>query len=327
MSVNTRAVVARVLLALLPSLAGSGAAGAEEWPTRAIHVIVPFTAGSATDVVARVLTEQLSSQLGQPLIVDNRPGAGGTIGAASVARADPDGYTLLVQSASHTVTPTTYLHLSYDTVRDLRPVLPLAVQPNVLIVSPSLGITSVKELIARAKAHPGTMTYASAGTGSATHLNAERFRIAAGFEGVHVPFKGTPEAMTEVLAGRVDFYFCPVVAALPQIRDGKLVALAVGSSTRSSVLPDVPTTVEAGVPDSDYTFWVGMFVPAKTPQEIVSRLYRESRRALGSPTVRARYASMGADPLNLTAEQFDSYIRKEVVSNALLIKAAKITPQ
>jgi tripartite-type tricarboxylate transporter receptor subunit TctC len=245
-----------------------------------------------------------------------------------VARAEPDGYTLLVQSASHTVTPTTYAHLPYDTTRDLAPIIPLAVQPNVLVVSTSLGVHTLQQLIARAKAKPGSITYASAGAGSATHLNAERFRIAAGIDTVHVPFKGTPEALTEVIAGRVDYYFCPVVAALPLIKEGKLVALAVGSSRRSSVLPDVPTTVEAGIADSDYTFWIGMFAPAKTPRDIIAKLYRETKLALDSPEVRERYAKLGAEPLvPMTPEQFDAYIRKEIVSNAALIKAARIKVQ
>jgi len=212
-------------------------------------------------------------------------------------------------------------------VRDLAPILPLAVQPNVLVVSPQRGIHTVKELIALAKAHPGALNYASAGAGSATQLNAERFRLAAGIDAVHVPFKGTPEALTEVLTGRVDYYFCPVVAALPQIRDGKLIAVAVGSARRSSVLPEVPTTVEAGVPNSDYNFWVGMFAPGKTPPELIARLSREVRRALDSPEVRERYASLGADPFPLTTGQFEDYIRDEIAANAVLIRAAKITVQ
>jgi tripartite-type tricarboxylate transporter receptor subunit TctC len=295
----------------------------QAWPAKPVRVIVPFTAGSATDVVARTVTERLSTQLGQPFVIENRPGAGGTIGAALVAKAEPDGYTILVQSSSHTVTPTTYPNLAYDTARDLAGITPLAVVPNVLVIAPSKGIRSVKELVAAARAKPGTFNYASAGAGSATQLNAERFRLGAGFEGVHIPFKGTPEALTEVITGRVDFYFCPVVSVLSYLKDGRLLGLAVGSSTRSSVLPDVPTTLEAGVPNSDYNFWVGMLVPSKTPRDIVRRLHQETIAALQSPEVRERFLKLGAEQQQMTPEQFDAAIRDEIVSNAALVKAAK----
>ncbi len=299
-------------------------APAQNWPVKAIRVIVPFTAGSATDVVARTVTERLSLNLGRAIVVENRPGAGGTIGAAIVAKADPDGYTVLVQSASHTVTPTTYPSLPYDTERDLAGVTPLAMQPNVLVVAPSKGYTSVRGLVTIAQAHPGTINYASAGMGSATHLNAERFRLAAHIDAQHVPFKGTPEALTEVLTGRVDYYFCPVVSTLSYIHDGKLLALAVGSAKRSAVLPDIPTTVEAGVPNSAYNFWVGMFVPGKTPRAIVARLHDEVIRAIDSEDVRQRFARLGAEPFPLSPEQFDDYVHAEIVANAELIKAAHI---
>ncbi len=233
--------------------------------------MVPFTPGSGTDIIARTVTERLSPQLGQAIIIENRPGAGGTIGAALVAKSDPDGYTLFVHSSSYTVTPSTYKDLPYDTLRDLTGVIPLALLPNVLVMAPSKGIRSVKELVAAAKAKPGSLNSASVGIGSATHLNAERFRLGAGIETVNIPFKGSPEALTEIVTGRVDFYFCPVNAILPLLKDGKLVALAVGSTKRSLALPDLPTTLEAGVPNSDYNFWVGMFAPAKTPREVVNR--------------------------------------------------------
>ncbi|MCU0898596.1 MAG: tripartite tricarboxylate transporter substrate-binding protein, partial [Burkholderiales bacterium] len=237
---------------------------------------------------------------------------------------DPDGYTILVQSSSHTVNPFTFQTLPYDTQKEFSGVTPLAVLPNVLIISPTKGIKSVQELVAAAKAKPGSINYASAGSGSATHLNAEKFRLGAGFDGVHVPFKGSPEAITEVMTGRVDYYFSPVVSALPQIKDGKLLALAVGSPTRSSVLPDVPTTVEAGVPNSEYTFWVGMLVPAKTPREIVKKLHDEVQKAIASPEVKERFAKLGAEPMPMSPEQFDAFIRDEMVANEKLIKAAGI---
>ncbi len=302
----------------------SGGAAAQAWPSKPIRIIVPFTPGSGTDIIARALSDRLAANLGQPVVVENRVGAGGTIGAGVVAKADPDGYTILVQSSSHTVNPFTFQSLPYDTQKDFAGVTPLAVLPNVLIISPAKGIKSVQELVAAAKARPGTINYASAGSGSATHLNAEKFRLNAGFDAVHIPFKGSPEAITEVMTGRVDYYFSPVVSALPQIKDGKLLALAVGSPTRSSVLPDVPTTVEAGVPNSEYTFWVGMLVPAKTPRDVVKKLNEEVQKALASPEVKERYAKLGAEPMPMTPEQFDAYIRDEMAANEKLIRAAGI---
>ncbi len=299
-------------------------AQAQTWPAKPIRIIVPFTPGSGTDIIARTMTERLSPQLGQPIVIENRPGAGGTIGAAVVAKSEPDGYTLFVHSSSYTVTPSTYKDLPYDTLRDLTGVIPLALLPNVLVIAPSKGIRSVKELVAAAKAKPGSLNSASVGIGSATHLNAERFRLGAGIETVNIPFKGSPEALTEIVTGRVDFYFCPVNAVLPLLRDGKLVALAVGSTKRSLALPDLPTTVEAGVANSDYNFWVGMFAPAKTPREVVSRLYRETAKALRAAEVREKMARLGAEPMDYDPEQFNLYIRDEIAANAALVKAAGI---
>jgi tripartite-type tricarboxylate transporter receptor subunit TctC len=302
----------------------SGAACAQQWPSKPLRVVVPFTAGSATDAVARIVSERLSMQIGQPVVVENRPGAGSTIGMAIVAKAEPDGYTLLVNSSSHTVTPTTYPDVAKNTAREFSGITPLAGLPNVLVIAPSKGLRSVKDLVAAAKARPGAMTYASAGAGSATQLNAERFRLGAGFQGVHVPFKGTPEALTEVLTGRVDFYFCPVISVLPLIKDGRLLALAVGSTRRASSLPDVPTTLEAGIPNSDYNFWVGMVVPSRVPRAIVTHLHEQVMKALQTPDVRSRMAKLGAEDMRMSPEQFDAYIRKEIEVNAALVKAAAI---
>src|SRR5579862_4801356 len=300
---------------------------AQQWPTKPVRVVVPFTGGSATDIMARIVSERLSQVLGQPFVVDNRPGAGGTIGVAAVAKADPDGYTILVHSSSYTVTPSTYRNLPFDTLRDLTGVAPLGLLPNVLVIGPSKGIHSVRELVAAAKAKPGAMNAASIGIGSATHLNAERFRLGAGIDVVNVPFKGTPEALTEVMTGRVDYYFCPVNAVLPLLKDSKLLALAVGSLKRSIALPDLPTTLELGIPDSDYNFWVGMFVPAKTPREIVNRLYQELGATLQSPEVREKLIRLGAEPMDYRPEQFNAYIREEIIANAALVKAAGIEAQ
>ncbi|HWI15917.1 MAG TPA: tripartite tricarboxylate transporter substrate binding protein [Burkholderiales bacterium] len=305
-------------------LLATGSAWAQQWPARPLRVVVPFTAGSATDAVGRIVSERLSMQVSQPVVVENRPGAGSTIGMTLAAKAEPDGYTLLVNSSSHTVTPTTYPAVAKDTAREFSGITPLAGLPNVLVIAPSRGLRSVKELVAAAKARPGTMTYASAGAGSATQLNAERFRLGAGFEGVHVPFKGTPEALTEILTGRVDFYFCPVISVLPLIRDGRLLALAVGSTKRATSLPDVPTTLEAGIPNSDYNFWVGMFVPSRVPRAIVTRLHEQVMRALETPDVRSRAAKLGAEDMRMAPADFDAYIRKEIAINAALVKAAAI---
>jgi tripartite-type tricarboxylate transporter receptor subunit TctC len=312
------------LTAAVALCALQAAAWAQAWPTKPVRVIVPFTPGSATDIMARTVSEKLSSQLGQTVVVENRPGAGGTIGVAQVAKAEPDGYTVLVHSSSYTVTPSTYKNLPYDTLRDLTGVAPLGLLPNVLVISPAKGIRSVKDLIEAAKAKPGSLNVATIGVGSATHLNAERFRLGAGIDVVSVPFKGTPEALTEVMTGRVDYYFCPVNAALPLLRDGRVLGLAVGSTKRSIALPDLPTTLELGIADSDYNFWVGMFVPARTPREIVDRLHQETAKALHAPDVREKLARLGAELMDYSPEQFNAYLRKEIADNAVLVKAAGI---
>ena len=296
----------------------------QDWPARPVRVVVPFTAASATDIIARLVAEKLAAQLGSNFVVENRPGAGGTIGMNIVSKAEPDGYTILVHSSSFTITQSTYSNLPFDTARDFSGVTPLANIPNILVIAPAKGIRSVKELVAAAKAKPGSMTYASAGAGTATQLNAERFRLGAGFDGVHVPFRGTPEALTEIISGRVDFYFCPVIAVLDLVKSGKLVALAAGSSKRSSALPDLATTLEAGIPNSDYNFWVGMAVPSKVRRELVDKLHQHTVKALQAPDSKERMAKIGADLMLMTPREFDAYIRKELESNAALVKAAGI---
>ena len=294
------------------------------WPNKTLRVVVPFTPGSGTDAVARIVTERLSTQLGQTIVVENRPGAGGTIGMAVAAKANPDGYTILVHSSSYTVTPTTYPNTPYDTVRDFAGITPLANLPNVLVIAPSKGMRTVKDLIASAKAKPGSLTYASAGAGSATQLNAERFRLGAGLEGTHVPFKGTPEALTDIITGRIDIYFCPVISVLQFVKDGRLLGLAVGSTKRSSALPDLPTTLEAGVPNSDYNFWVGMAVPSKTPGGIITKLHQSTMKTLQAADITERMAKLGAEQMQMTPREFDAYIKTEIGTNAALVKAAKI---
>jgi tripartite-type tricarboxylate transporter receptor subunit TctC len=309
-------------MAALPSLAPM--ATAQAWPIRPIRVIVTAGAGSAVDVVPRVVFDQLSSQLGQPIVVENRAGAGGTIAVALVAKAEPDGYTILVNSSAHTVSPWFFANLPYDTVRDLGGIIPLGSLPNVLVTSPTKGLKTIQAFVAAAKATPGSFNYTSTGIGSATHMSAERFRLSAGIEAVHVPVKSGPEALTEILSGRADFYLCPMGTALPFIRDGKLLGLVVSGAKRAPELPDVPTTSEAGFANADYTFWIGLFAPAKTPRNIVNKLYGEGAKALQTAGVREKLATLGVAPMTMTPEQFDARIRDEVALNAILIRAAGI---
>ena len=299
---------------------------AQPYPSKPIRVIVPFSAGSTTDIIARVVTDKLAASLGQPVVVENRGGAGGTIGAAAVAQAPADGYTILIHSSSHSVNPAIYEKLPYDTLRDFEGVTTLATLPQVLVVAPAKNWRTVKDLVAAAKATPGGLNYASAGPGSATHLHAEKFRIAAGIEGTHIPFKGSPEALTEVMTGRVDYYFVPAAPALPQVKQGKLVALAVGSPKRSSSFPEVPTTAEAGLAGAEYNFWIGMLVHSKTPPEIVKRLHDEVAKALASSDVKERFAAAGAEPALVTTVQFDQMIKEEIAENTKLAKAAGVKP-
>jgi len=319
--------VKKVVLGLLASVAAATAFAQSAYPSKPIHIIVPFTAGSGTDVIGRAIGDALSKSMGQPVIVENKPGAGGTLGAAQVARADADGYTLLVHSAGHAVNQAIYPNLPYDTLRDFAGVTPLANLPNVLVVPPDRGWKTVRDLIAAAKAKPGQLNFGSAGLGSATHVNEEKFRMQAGIDVVHVPFRGTPEALTEVMAGRIDAFFAPLVAALPLIKDGKVHALAVSTPARSAVLPDLPTTVEAGTTGSEYLFWVGMFLPAKTPREIVRRLNEEVGKALTAPDVKARLTNLGAEPMPMTPEAFDTFVRGEVEQGTRIARAAGLKPQ
>jgi len=296
------------------------------YPTKPIRVIVPFAAGSTTDIIARAIADKMSISMRQQLVIDNRGGASGTIGQGMVANAEPDGYTIMIHSSSHTVSPSTFAKLPFDTVTGFAGVTPISSTPNVLVVSPSKGYKSVRDLLADAKAKPGSMNFASAGQGSATHLNAEKFKMAAGILATNIPFKGSAEAVSEVMSGRVDYYFSPISPVIGQIKTGQLQALAVGSPRRASALPDVPTTAEAGVPGSEFNFWIGMMVPAKTPREVVNRLNAEVLQALALPEVKERFVQLGADPWTLTPEQFDAYIKTEIVSNAALVKAAGLTP-
>jgi tripartite-type tricarboxylate transporter receptor subunit TctC len=297
-------------------------APAQAWPNKPVRVVIPVGAGSSTDIVHRLVLEQLSTGLGQPIVVENRVGAGGTIGTAAVAKAEPDGYTLLANGSAHTIAPALYKSLPYDPARDFVPVAPIGTSPSVLVVAPAKGLKSPQSLVAAAKARPGALNFSSVGIGTATHLSAERFVSTAGIEVVHVPFKGGAEAMFEVISGRVDFFFGPVALVLPHIRDGKLVALAVNSAKRSATLADVPTLHEAGYPDSEYPIWFGLFAPARTPQAVVEKLNRETLKAVQSPALRDRLSGLGVDPMPMNSEEFRVHVDKEIVLNASLARKA-----
>jgi tripartite-type tricarboxylate transporter receptor subunit TctC len=302
-------------------------AWAQTYPSKQIHIVVPFTAGSATDVAARALAAVMTRNTGQTVIVENKPGAGGTIGSAHVAKSAPDGYTLLANSSAHTVNPAIYPSMTYDTVKDFLGISLLAVQPNIMVAAPSKGWKTAVDYVKAAKEQPGKLTYATAGTGSGTHMNAERFKLAADIDTVHVPYRGTPEALGDTMNGRTDIYFCPVIAALPMVRDNRVVALGNGSPRRASVLPDLATTEEQGFKGSGYNFWVGLFAPAGTPPAVVARLNAEVKKALESPELKERMAALGADASPTTPADLDNIVAREVKENAELAKKANIKLQ
>jgi tripartite-type tricarboxylate transporter receptor subunit TctC len=309
------------LIALLLALLAPGLAVAQTYPSKTVRLISGVTPGSVTDTMARILADKLPASLGQPVIVENRLGAGGIVGAASVAKAEPDGHQVSVWASALTVS--TLLNPGLDP-KELTPVATIATMPTVLVVSPQKGYKTLADLVAAGKAKPGSLVATTAGVGSATHMHLERFRFAAGIEVLTVHMKGAPEALGEVLAGRADFYFAPVFAVLKRVQDGSLVALGNASPKRSALMPDLPTTVELGYPNSDYNFWVGALVSSKTPRPIVERLNREFNAAVQAPDVRDRLVKLGADPLTMSLPDFEAMIQRELVENAALIKAAGI---
>ena len=316
-----------IYLTLLPVLGFGFAtmeARAETWPTKPLRAIVAAGAGSTIDIIPRVVFEQLSLQLGQSIVVENRPGAGGTIAANFVAKADPDGYTILVHSNAHTISPSLYPNLGYHPARDFAAVIQLGITPNVMVVPPAKGWKTVGDLVAAAKAKPGALNFSSVGVGTATHLSAERFLFSAGVQAVHVPLKGGAEAMTEVIAGRIDFFFGPVGLVLPHVREGTLTALVVNGSKRAAALPDVPTTLEAGFADAEFPSWFGIFLPAKAPRDVVDKLHSEALKALQAPKVRDKLATLGVEPMVMTPAEFDAHVEKEIAVNAALVKAIGI---
>ncbi len=297
-------------------------AQAQAWPSHPIKAYIPFSAGSATDIIPRAVFDELSKVLGQTIVVENRGGAGGTLGVGAVVKAEPDGYTILANSSAHTVAPWIVPNLPYDTAKDLSAVVSLGRNANVLLVNPDKGWKTAQDLVAAAKAKPGSITYGSAGVGTATHISAERFRQSAGIEATHVPYKGGPEALTDLLGGRIDFYYCPISTAIPLIKDGRLRVLAVSTPQRAAALPDVPTSLEAGFPSSDYTVWYGVFMPAKTPRAIVEKFYTEATNVLATPTMRERLAKLAVDPFPMQPAEMDKFVADEIAANGKLIKAA-----
>ncbi|BDW12254.1 hypothetical protein PSHI8_23380 [Polynucleobacter sp. SHI8] len=296
----------------------------QTYPNKPIRFVVAFTAGSATDIIGRAVADVMSSSLGQQIIIENKPGAGGTIAAGQVAKADADGYTFLVHSSGHALNPFIYNNLPYDTLKDLKGVATLGATPNVLVVSPSKSWKTAADLVAAAKAKPGELNFASAGVGSATHLNAEKFNLAANIKALHIPYKGTPEANSDVIGGRADWFFSPLGSVISLVESGKLKALAVSTSKRTSLLPNVPTTLEAGIPDSDYVLWVGLLAPTGVSSDIVKRMNDEVAKALQTKEVKERFAKLGAEPLIMTPDAFNTYIRNEMVVAYRISKAANL---
>ncbi|MFN0160207.1 MAG: Bug family tripartite tricarboxylate transporter substrate binding protein [Burkholderiales bacterium] len=299
---------------------------AQVFPSRNIRMIVSFTAASATDIIGRSFGEVMAKSLGQPIVVENRPGAGGTIAGSQVAKADPDGHTLLIHSSAHAVNPAIYAKLPYDTLKDFVNVAGLGAVPNVLIAPPGR-YKDLRDFIAQVKAKPAnSLNYGSAGVGSATHLSAEKFMMVAGIDLEHVPFKGTPEVVTEIAAGRLEYYMCPINAGLSLIKEGRVQALAVTSPRRSPALPDVPASNEIA-PNSEYSLWVGMFAPARTPADVVNRLNAEVAKAAATPELRERLSRMGADAMPGSPAEFDRFVRAEIESAAAIAKRARIPQQ
>lgn len=320
---HRRAAQAGLIAAALIAAAPAGLL-AQSWPSKPVTVVVPLGAGNALETIGRPVLEQLSQRLGQPFVMENKPGAGTATGTAHAARTEPDGHTILYHSSTLSIIHTAHTKRNFDTFGDFIPVVPLGKQPTLLIVSTSKGFKTAQELIAAAKAKPGAMNFASAGPGSTSHIAAERFVRPAGIDAKHVPFRAPSEALTETLTGRIDFYFPPISVALPMVRDGKVVALAVSTKTRATTLPQVPTTTELGLKDSAFEFWVGFFLPAKTPAAIVKRLNAETQAILEMPAIKARLDQFGYQGMKMSPEEFATFFKEDTDDLAKLITAAGI---
>jgi len=297
---------------------------AQSWPSRPIRVLVPLTPGSAVDIVPRIVLEEVGKELGQSFVIENRPGASGALAARAAAQAPADGYTLLAHSSALTIAPYTIANAGYDPAKDFIPVASLGIVPNVLVVAPPKNINSLQQLVTKARAD--ILTFGTIGTGSPMTVWMDRLQTSAGFSVQNITFRGAPEALTETMTGRIDFYSSPILAALPFIRDNKLVPLAVSGSRRSAALPDVPTSIELGFPDSDFNFWLGLFAPTGTPPEIVERLNTAVKAVLARPEIIDRLRALAIDPANMSREEFADQVRKETVSFASLAKKTESAP-
>jgi len=325
---NARSFAAAVLCALCVSaLAAQPASDASRFPSRPIRIIVNFTPGGMPDITARMLAPRLAESLGQTVVVDNRPGGGGVLGSRLVAEAAPDGHTLLVTSSSHAFAPAVHAKLPYDTLADFTGIARTSTASYVLVVPPSLGIASVKDLLAVARAKPGQLNFASAGVGSGTHFAGEMLKFAARLEVVHVPYKGIPEALTDTMTGRVQFFMSPLASAIALVKEGKLRALAVSAPNRVAPYPDVPTIAEAALPGYRFGSWTGFLAPARTPRAIVNTLNREIVRHIAAPDVMQRLASFGAELAPTTPVEFDKFVAGEVQLAAQLARRAGIKPE
>lgn len=308
------------------TLLAASAVQADNWPSRLIKATIPFGAGSAADVVPRLVFDRLSAELGQAIVVENRPGAGGTIGTASIAKADADGYNILAQSSALSISPAIYPKLPFDITKDLSSALMIGVSANVMIVPVSRPWKTVQDFIADARARPGGIAFGSVGVGSATHISAEKFRLAAGIETTHVPYRGGAEVIADILGGRIDFYFCPLATALPLIKEGRVRALVISTSKRVTDLPDVPTPAEAGLKNAESIFWLGVFMPAKTPRDIIEKFYHAGIKLLAEPSMQESLARLGVEPLPMTPAEMDAFVAREVAENLEVIRAAGIKP-
>ncbi|HYK12448.1 MAG TPA: tripartite tricarboxylate transporter substrate binding protein [Burkholderiales bacterium] len=309
------------LACALLTIAAPGSAQ-EQFPSKPIRMLVPFSAGSATDFFARLLGAKMTEHWGQQVVIDNRPSAGGVIASETLLAAPPDGYTLMLVSVGHAVNASLYTKLPYDTVKDFAGITLVADTPTVLVVTPSLGLKTVKDLVDLAKSKPGQINYASAGIGSGAHMNAEQFKLATGINVVHVPFKGTPEALTNVIGGSVSFFFSPITGAVTLVKGGKITALAVSTKERSPVLPDLPSATEVGVPGFEFNLWTGLLGPAKMPKDVKDKLNKEAVGILSAPDVKERMLTQGATPHPMSPAQFDAFIKSEVERLAKVVKAS-----
>ena len=314
------------MLGFLLALLASGAF-AQGFPSKPVRIVVAFTPGSSTDIIGRAVAAKLQEMWGQPVIVENRAGAGGSVGSAAVLREPPDGYTLLANSSAHAANPSMFAQLPYDTLKDFANIAPLAGGPNVLIVAPQSGWAKLADFVAAAKAKPGSLNFSSAGVGSGTHFNLEKLKLAAGIDVAHVPYKGTPEAIGDTIAGRVCCYWAPINAALAHVNGGKAVALAVSSGQRSSLLPNVPTVAEQGYAGFDYTLWVGLWGQAAMPADLVARINADVNKALSTPDLAERLSKLGTLPMKMSPAEFTQFVRREIDETAKIVKAAGIKPQ